>query len=280
MLAFKCPLNPENNSNELESNLVTKDKDLDYIIDSDIKKVDLQEPEQHYAKTLLLESQQLKKLNLVKGVNTITYTVEGDFRGEQSITGKIYLWDSNSKIVVSDIDGTITRSDVLGQFLPLVGKDWSHPGVVTLYNNIIQNGYKLIYLSSRAIGQVGITKDYLTHLNQNNQLLPDGPVIMSPDRLLTSFVREVIKRMPQKFKAGVLRDVASLFPDDKNPFYAGFGNRDTDAIAYRAAGISLHKIFIINPSGNIHTINNTFIKSYPELNEVVTEMFPSLNGIL
>mmetsp|Transcript_1445 Transcript_1445/g.1435 ORF Transcript_1445/g.1435 Transcript_1445/m.1435 type:complete len:130 (+) Transcript_1445:1260-1649(+) len=102
---------------------------------------------------------------------------------------------------------------------------------------------------------------------------------MSPDRLVVSFIREVIKRMPQKFKAGVLRDIASLFPEEKNPFYAGFGNRDTDAIAYRAAGISLHKIFIISPNGNVKTINQTFVKSYLELNDVVSELFPSLNDV-
>lgn len=38
--------------------------------------------------------------------------------------------------MVSDVDGTITRSDVLGHLAPLVGKDWSHAGVAQLYNNI------------------------------------------------------------------------------------------------------------------------------------------------
>lgn len=66
--------------------------------------------------------------------------------------------------MVSDIDGTITRSDVMGQLLPIVGKDWSHSGVVGLYNSVIANGYKVLYLSSRAIGQADITKNYLSTL--------------------------------------------------------------------------------------------------------------------
>ena len=42
----------------------------------------------------------------------------------------IYLWDYHDKVVISDIDGTITRSDVAGQVLPLVGMDWIQNGVV------------------------------------------------------------------------------------------------------------------------------------------------------
>ena len=39
------------------------------------------------------------------------------------------------------------------------------------------------------------------------------------------------------FKIAALKNIRNLFPDEWNPFYAGFGNRDTDAISYRAVGI-------------------------------------------
>jgi len=39
------------------------------------------------------------------------------------------LWNHTVKIVITDVDGTITKSDVLGMFLPIFGKDWSHKGV-------------------------------------------------------------------------------------------------------------------------------------------------------
>ena len=131
-----------------------------------------------------------------------------------------------------------------------------------------------MYLTSRAIGQAKITKEYLLTVNQNSFNLPEGPLIMSPDRLFKSFVREVIERTPQKFKAEKLREIASLFPDERNPFYAGFGNKDTDAIAYRAAGVPLNKIFIINTESRIFVYNNTYAKSYTQLDEIVYEMFP------
>lgn len=41
--------------------------------------------------------------------------------------------------------------------------------------------------------------------------------------------------------------IRALFPSDCNPFYAGFGNRDTDEISYLKVGIPKGKIFIINP---------------------------------
>ena len=43
------------------------------------------------------------------------------------------------------------------------------------------------------------------------------------------------------------QDIRVLFPSDCNPFYAGFGNRNTDEISYLKVGIPKGKIFIINP---------------------------------
>jgi len=41
---------------------------------------------------------------------------------------------------------------------------------------------------------------------------------------MTAFYREVIAKRPEEFKIECLKNIASLFPN-KNPFYAGFGNR-------------------------------------------------------
>lgn len=56
-----------------------------------------------------------------------------------------------------------------------------------------------------------------------------------------------------------MQDIKRLFPSDYNPFYAGFGNRDTDELSYRKIGIPKGKIFIINPKVLIFT--NLFIIS-------------------
>lgn len=70
-------------------------------------------------------------------------------------------------------------------------------------------------------------------------------------------------------------NIKSIFSEDYNPFYAGFGNRETDTISYRAVGVELGKIFIINPEGKILCYNSQYRKSYPMLTEMVDEMFPA-----
>jgi len=74
---------------------------------------------------------------------------------------------------------------------------------------------------------------------------------MSPDRLLHSFNREVILKRPQVFKIACLKNIVKLFPRDVQPFYCGFGNRETDAISYVDVGVPLSKVFIINTDGEI-----------------------------
>lgn len=41
------------------------------------------------------------------------------------------------------------------------------------------------------------TRNYLNSVVQGNITLPPGPVIMSPDRLISSFKREVIHKKPE-----------------------------------------------------------------------------------
>jgi len=49
-------------------------------------------------------------LNLKPGANKITFTVHSSLQGSRSVTAKLFLWKENAKIVISDIDGTITKS--------------------------------------------------------------------------------------------------------------------------------------------------------------------------
>lgn len=71
----------------------------------------------------------------------IRFSVKSRLQGEQTVIGKIFLWDFRTKIVISDVDGTITRSDVMGHVMPRLGHDWSHPGICNLFQNVNGNGY-------------------------------------------------------------------------------------------------------------------------------------------
>lgn len=153
-------------------------------------------------------------------------------------------------------------------------------GVAKLYTDIAQNGYQILYLTSRAIGQADTTRDYLKGIRQKDYQLPDGPVIMSPDRLMASLHREVIMRKPEVFKMAALRDIQRVF-DKKNPFYAGFGNRITDAMSYRSVNVPSSRIFTIDSFGEVkmELLELAGYKSsYIHMTDLVDQMFPSINN--
>ncbi|CEG65915.1 Putative Lipin Ned1 [Rhizopus microsporus] len=229
-----------------------------------------------YAKTLRLTSEQLKSLNLKRGANTITFSVTSAYQGTATCAAKVFYWRHDYQIVISDIDGTITKSDALGHVFTMIGKDWTHMGIAKLYTDIANNGYHFLYLTSRAIGQADYTRDYLKKVVQDKYQLPDGPVIMSPDRLFTSFHREVIMRKPEVFKMACLKDIQRLF-DGKDPFYAGFGNRITDARSYRSVNVPSSRIFTIDPYGDLKLeLLSGFKSSYIHLNDLVDQIFPPI----
>ncbi|OBZ70053.1 Nuclear elongation and deformation protein 1 [Grifola frondosa] len=232
-----------------------------------------------YAKTLRLTSDQLSSLNLKPGANSITFSLSTT--GVTACSARLFVWDSTDLVVVSDIDGTITKSDALGHVFTMIGRDWTHLGVAKLYTDICRNGYKILYLTSRAIGQADSTRDYLKGIKQNDYQLPEGPVIMSPDRLMASLHREVIMRKPEVFKMACLRDIQKLFgSSSRNPFYAGFGNRITDALSYRSVSIPSSRIFTIDSTGEVkmELLELAGYKSsYIHMTDLVDQMFPPIH---
>ncbi|CAH8390769.1 unnamed protein product [Eruca vesicaria subsp. sativa] len=230
----------------------------------------LPRPVKKMVRALAPTSEQLASLDLKEGMNTVNFTFSTNI-----VDARIYLWKWNARIVISDVDGTITRSDVLGQFMPLVGIDWSQTGVTHLFSAVKENGYQLMFLSARAISQASLTRQFLINLKQDGKALPDGPVVISPDGVFPSLYREVIRRAPHEFKISCLSEIRGLFPPEHNPFYAGFGNRDTDEISYLEVGIPRGKIFTINPKGQVAVNRRVDTRSYTNLHALVNGMFPA-----
>ncbi|QPG73446.1 hypothetical protein FOA43_000756 [Brettanomyces nanus] len=309
-----------------------------------------------YFRTLRLTSEQLKCLSLKKGQNTIEYCVN---KGKSVITANLYLWKWNVPIVISDIDGTITKSDTLGHFFTMLGKDWTHEGVAKLFSDIGNNGYNIMYLTARSVGLSDMTRSYLTGVFQDRYKLPLGPVVLSPDRTMEALKREIVLKKPQVFKMACLNDIEQLYfpqntdtaendaainsqfgfygtvesnelddppsaftdidtstPDTgtanteamtgtdilesarsktsnisstsssnqgkdlKTPFFAGFGNRITDALSYRSVGIPSSRIFTINPDGEVHLElleMAGYKSSYVSIGELVDQFFPPVS---
>jgi len=230
-----------------------------------------------YIRSLRLSSDELRSLGLEYGPNEARFSITTKFQGTSWCSCHIYLFKYTEKLVISDIDGTITKSDVLGHVIPAIGGQWAHAGVAELYTRIKENGYRIVYLSSRAIGQSHYTKSYLQSLAQGSKNLPDGPVLLSPTSVLMAFRKEVIERKPEEFKIACLSDLRTLFPV-KHPFYAGFGNRETDVKSYAAVNIPPERILIINPSGDVRRADHIgFVSSYASMAvETVDYLFPPL----
>ncbi|SCU90522.1 LAMI_0E02454g1_1 [Lachancea mirantina] len=247
------------------------------------------DPDKRYIKTIRLTSEQLHCLDLKYGENDLLFSVDNS---RAIVAAKLFLWKWDDPIVISDIDGTITKSDALGHVLTMIGKDWTHLGVATLFTEIKRNGYNVLYLTARGAGQADLTRSYLRSIVQDGVKLPLGPVILSPDRTMAALKREVILKKPEVFKIACLNDLRKLYfgdldlnhNDNENandqsptPFIAGFGNRITDALSYRTVGIPSSRIFTINPEGEVHMELLElagYRSSYVHINELVDHFFP------
>ncbi|XP_014899964.1 phosphatidate phosphatase LPIN2 isoform X1 [Poecilia latipinna] len=232
-----------------------------------------------YRKSLRLTSKEIDSLNLREGANKVVFSVTSQYQGTCRCEAAIYLWNWNDRVIISDIDGTITKSDALGHILPQFGKDWTHKGIAKLYHKIHKNGYKFLYCSARAIGMATITKDYLKWVNDQGTVLPKGPVLLAPSSLFSALHREVIEKKPEVFKIACLSDIRDLFGSHKQPFYAAFGNRTNDVFAYKKVGVSESKIFTVNPKGElIQEMNKGNKSSYNHLTGLVEHFFPVVSA--
>ncbi|KAL7908753.1 LNS2 domain-containing protein [Trichoderma velutinum] len=236
------------------------------------------QPPKSYAKTLRLTSDQLKDMSLKYGENSMSFTVN-----RATCSANLYLWKHDTPVVISDIDGTITKSDALGHVLNMIGRDWTHSGIAKLYSDIALNGYNIMYLTSRSVGQADTTRAYLNNIVQEGFKMPHGPTILSPDRTMAALRREVYLRKPHVFKMATLRDIRNLYGPDGGPFYAGFGNRLTDQISYRTVDVPRTRIFTINSNSEVSLdllSLNKLKMTYVNINEVVDHYFPPVDTLV
>ena len=73
---------------------------------------------------------------------------------------------------------------------------------------------------------------------------------MSPDDVFAALYKELIIRRSEDFKIACLKAIRELFRT-KNPLLAGFGNKITNVITYKALEIQFPRIFTINHKGAV-----------------------------
>ena len=221
-------------------------------------------------KSSKLPSNIIEKFDLKEGMNEIQYIVDGF-----TINSNIYLWNYSDKIVISDFDGTVTRSDVIGQIGVYFGLDWTHKYIAKLYSHIVNNGYKMLYVTARTMYMQTSTKNSLNNIKQDGFSMPIGPMMMNESGYVDAIKTEIIDKVPQEFKIECLLNLLKLFPNDVEPFYAGFGNKPSDKLAYEKIGIDPGKIYIINEKGEVSKNFKTKCKTnFLLMDEQIDELFP------
>lgn len=136
----------------------------------------------------------LISMKLREGINTVKFLTVGT---NQTATAKIFMWGMDAKIVVTDIDGTITKSDTRGLFYSRFGMKWHHNHVTDCFKKVHNLGYRIVYVTARSITMETVTRKYISELE-----LPAGPLLLSPKTLVQAFASEIISRDSKHAKKG------------------------------------------------------------------------------
>mmetsp|Transcript_8379 Transcript_8379/g.9755 ORF Transcript_8379/g.9755 Transcript_8379/m.9755 type:complete len:430 (-) Transcript_8379:235-1524(-) len=199
------------------------------------------------------------KAFLKPGRNNMRYLLLDD----QQIIGVayayIFLLKHNDTIAISDIDGTITKSNIRGVLGTIVTRQYErvcHVGICHLLSGLSSSS-QVVYVTSRPISLASQTRHFLSNLRQGNITLPQGPLLGFEGNMSQLFMMEKISKTTQKFKAEklskqVIQPFRSATNDLKSPFFViGIGNTMMDVQAYHAIGMDLNRIYMINKKSHI-----------------------------
>jgi len=224
-------------------------------------------------RTSTATNDQLSQLGLSPGLNSLYYKVTTESGSEVTVGCIIHLINNTRKLIVSDIDGTVTRSNIRGFILPVLGlSDWKHEGVVDLYSRISDQGYQMLYLTNRPIGQSSLTRDYMHSLTNGDRKMPLGPVMLQVESLIGAIQTEVFQEQPEVNKIAALSRIRGLFT--QNPFYAGFGNKAWDILAYKALNINPDLIYNVGEDSVLYNEGTGISSNYTQIIKRVPELFP------
>jgi phosphatidate phosphatase PAH1 len=233
----------------------------------------------------------IQRLGLNMGMNKISFRY-----GNEVAHCRVFLWNGNHRVVVSDIDGTITNGrEALSRFSDtytkyMYGKH-AREGVAQLYGSIEKNGYQIFYLTGRPIVQASLMREFVEGIRQTTEghKMPTGPIFTTPYRMYIARAYKVWRGEPDEFKTTMLKAIRELFHHSaKDPLAAGFGNTKTDITSYMDAGIPPQKCFIVRKirkhhclpwhqiNKDVNTIS-TADESFADcsaIGKVINEMFP------
>lgn len=253
-----------------------------------------------YRKVLVPSAEQLTALPLQDGVNEVGFELPGC----NPLRSCLYLWPSDCRIVVTDIEGVFTHASahhnpmnstatVWMQFLggggtlnsrSVANKKAYFDEAIRLFRALHQQGYRILYIAQTSTNTTTSNSNSNTLLSSQEYLqriktstgecLPPGPIFKSPDSLIRAFGAS----RTDVFKAGALKGVKSLFPSSHNPYHACFCIRESDSIPFARFGFPEGRIFLVSEKGDVKSANRTCNFTFPRLSELLHQIFPHVVG--
>ncbi|MBA3817450.1 MAG: hypothetical protein H0X17_01035 [Deltaproteobacteria bacterium] len=158
------------------------------------------------------------------GLTELYAHVRGDGSGVRFVG---FVAAAGEGVLVTDIDGTITSSENAIFKTVLLRRDIGHQrGAPQAY---AQSGRTVVYVTARGDQYTEVTRRWL-----RDHGFPPGPLRLARAPITIPGGSTVA------FKTEVLRNLGV-------PVVAGVGNRASDVVAYRNAGLAPHQIFINLP---------------------------------
>ncbi|KAL3673468.1 hypothetical protein V7S43_001178 [Phytophthora oleae] len=165
------------------------------------------------------------------------------------VDAKLHLWGPNESVVVVDLDGTLTISDVEGHIRTL--------------------------RLARPLDWASASRTHLENAVQQSIPLPPGVLITNSTGLTGALFTEVVNKTPHIFKIQVLNELQLTLIHagriiEHPVFVAGFGNRPTDIVAYEEVGMDPSLIFMLDPYSNVKAVSDPRLyESYSDPNALL-----------
>ena len=223
-------------------------------------------------KTCRFTGKQLEKMNLKNGINKASISIP-DLNVK--IPFSVFLYNQDTKLILTDIDGTITTSDFRGVVGAHLGLDVHHIGVVEFLHKVAKNGYIIIYLTARPLALDLQTRKYLFDDLENEfhgYRLPRHPLFLTPAVMAEAVLSDATDHTAAKTKT--LKHLMNLFENKSKIVHGAYGNKDSDTEAYLNIGIPSDNIFIINKNSNMINVGTKQDTSYKQHANNVHTLYP------
>lgn len=165
---------------------------------------------------------------LPAGLRDIYASVVADRSGVRFLA---YVAPAGTKVLVSDVDGTLTSSEAAFVKAVVYGANVKpHPNAADVLRAAAADGYQIIYLTARGDRFTDETRYWLgTHGFPRGPLRLASSLFVKPGSATVAYKKNVLKGL-EGFEIA-----------------AGVGNRKSDVAAYTAAGVPAERIFVKLP---------------------------------